>query len=129
MRKYLLGVVAAASIAAATLMYPGRAEARCYGCWIGAGVAVGLLAGAAFAHGYGYPAYGYGYPAYGYGYPAYGYGYPAYGYGYYRPVYYDSPYYAYGPRYYYPPRYYGYYGPRYRYYGPRYYYARPYRYY
>lgn len=115
MRKYLLGVVAAASIAAAVVVHPGRAEARCYGCWIGAGVAVGLLAGAAFAHGYGYPAYGYGYPAYGYGY--------------YRPVYYDSPYYAYGPRYYYPPRYYGYYGPRYRYYGPRYYYARPYRYY
>ena len=108
MRKYLLTLVAAASISAATFMHPGRAEARCYGCWIGAGVAVGLLAGAAFAHGY---------PAYGYGYPAYGYGYPAYGYGYYRPVYYG-------------PRYYGYYGPRYRYYGPRYYYARPYyRYY
>jgi hypothetical protein len=111
MRKYLLALVAAASIAAATLMQPGRAEARCYGCWIGAGIAVGLLAGAAFA-----PAYGYGY-----GYPAYGYGYPPYGYGYYRPVYYGSPYYAYRPRYY------GYYGPRY--YGPRYY-ARPYyRYY
>jgi hypothetical protein len=106
MRKYLLSVIAAASIAAAVIGYPGRAEARCYGCWIGAGVAVGLLAGAAFG-----------------GYPAYGYGYPAYGYGYYRPVYYSSPYYAYGPRYY-RPRYHGYYGP------PRYYYARPYyRYY
>lgn len=111
MRKYLLALAAAASIAAATVMYPGRAEARCYGCWIGAGVAVGLLAGAAF------------------GYPAYGYGYPAYGYGYYRPAYYGPPAYAYyGPRYYRPyrPRYYAYYGPRYRYYGPRYYYARPY---
>jgi hypothetical protein len=105
MRKYLLSVIAAASIAAAVIGHPGRAEARCYGCWIGAGVAVGLLAGAAFS------------------YPAYGYGYPPYGYGYYRPVYYSSPYYAYGPRYY-RPRYYGYYGP------PRYYYARPYyRYY
>ena len=99
MRKYLLALVAAASITAAVIGYPGRAEARCYGCWIGAGVAVGLLAGAAFAHGYGYPAYGYGYyrPAYAY----------------------------YGPRYY-RPRYYAYYGPRYRYYGPRYSYARPY---
>jgi hypothetical protein len=105
MRKYLLALAAAASIAAATAMYPGRAEARCYGCWIGAGVAIGLLAGAAFA-----PAYGYGYPAYGYGY---------------RPAYYGPPAYAYyGPRYY-RPRYYAYYGPRYRYYGPRYY-ARPY---
>ena len=104
MRKYLLALAAAASIASATVMYPGRAEARCYGCWIGAGVAVGLLAGAAFS------------------YPAYGYGYPPYGYGYYRPVYYGPHAYAYyGPR--------SYYGPRYRYYGPRYYYARPYRYY
>jgi hypothetical protein len=110
MRKYLLSVVAAASIAAAVIGYPGRAEARCYGCWIGAGVAVGLLAGAAFAHGYGYPGYGYGYPAYGYGY--------------YRPAYYG--YYG-APRYYYGPRY-AYYGPRYRYYGPRYYYARRYYY-
>lgn len=110
MRKYLLSVVAAGSIAAAVVAYPGRAEARCYGCWIGAGVAVGLLAGAAFAHGYGYPGYGYGYPAYGYGYYR-----PAY-YGYYGP-----------PRYYYGPRY-AYYGPRYRYYGPRYYYARRYYY-
>jgi hypothetical protein len=98
MRKYLLALVAAATLAVATIVYPSRAEARCYGCWIGAGVAVGLLAGAAFAHGYGYPAYGYGYyrPAYAY----------------------------YGPRYYRPR--YAYYGPRYRYYGPRYYYARPY---
>jgi hypothetical protein len=112
MRKYLLSVVAAASIVGAVIVHPSRAEARCYGCWIGAGVAVGLLAGAAF-----------GYPAYGYGYPAYGYGYPAYGYGYYRPAYYGPPSYAYGPRYYYRSRYYGYYG-------PRYYYARPYyRYY
>ena len=105
MRKYLLALVAAATLAAAIIVYPSRAEARCYGCWIGAGVAVGLLAGAAFAHGYGYPAYGYGYPAYGYGYYR-----PAYAY--------------YGPRYYRPR--YAYYGPRYRYYGPRYYYARPY---
>jgi hypothetical protein len=110
MRKYLLSIIAAATIAAATVTNPGRAEARCYGCAIGVGVAVGLLAGAAFG--------GFGYPAYGYGYPAYGYGYPAYGYGYYRPVYYGPRYYYGGPRY----RYYGYYGPRYRY-------ARPYRYY
>jgi hypothetical protein len=112
MRRYLLTLVAATTLAAAILVHPGRAEARCYGCWIGAGVAVGLLAGAAFAA----PAYGYGY------------GYP-YGYGYYRPAYYGPPYAYYGPRYYYRPRYYGYYGPRYAY-GPRYYYARPYyRYY
>ena len=50
MRKYLLTLVAAASIAAATLMQPGRAEARCIGCWVGAGVAAGLLAGAAFSY-------------------------------------------------------------------------------
>ena len=117
MRKHLLTLLAAISIAGIAIMQPGRAEARCYGCWVGGGVAFGVLAGAAIASGFGYPAYGYGY------------GYPAYNYGYYRPVYSGGPYYAYRPRYYDGPRY-GYYRPYYR---PRYqyasgYYVRPYRY-
>jgi hypothetical protein len=81
------------------------------GCWIGAGIATGVIGGAlaSQAHGYGYPAYGYGYgyPAYGYGYPAYSYDYPAYSYGY--PAYgYAPAYYGYAPRRYYARRYYRY---------------------
>lgn len=110
MRKLLLTIVAAVSIAAATVAVPKNAEARCYGCWVGAGVAASVIAGAAIANAgyYGAPAY-YG----GYAQPAYYYGYRPY-YGYYAPRYYAPRYYA--PRYYAP-----------RYYAPRYY--RPYRYY
>jgi hypothetical protein len=112
MRKILLTLVAAVSLTAATVAAPTNAEARCYGCWVGAGVAASVIAGAAIANA-GY--YGYGAPAY------------YSGYGPYQPAYYGyRPYYA--PRYY-APRYYGYYAPRY--YAPRYGYGyyRPYRYY
>ena len=104
MRKIMLTLVAAASLAAATLAAPKPAEARCYGCWVGAGVAASVIAGAAIANA-GY----YGAPAYYGGYAPYQ---PVYYGGYYRPYY---GYYA--PRYY-APRAYGYYAPRY--YAPRY---------
>jgi len=94
MRKTITAIVATASIAAATFVTPKPAEARCWGCWAGAGIAAAVIGGAiaSQAYGYGYPAYGYGYgyPAYGYGdgYPTnYGYGYPGYGYAY-APAYY-----------------------------------------
>src|SRR5258708_39556460 len=106
MSKTITAIVATAGIAAASLATPKPAEARCLGCWIGAGVAAGVIGGAlaSGAYGYGYPAYGYGYgyPAYGsgYGYSTYGYGYPAYGYA-------SAPaYYGYAPQRYYARRYY-----------------------
>jgi hypothetical protein len=107
MRKTITAIVATASIATAALVTPKPAEARCLGCWAGAGIAAAIIGGAIASQSYGYPAYGYGYgyPAgYGYGYPAgygdgyptnYGYGYPGYGYAY-APVYY-----GYAPRVYY----------------------------
>jgi len=104
MRKMSLTLIAAASIAAATFTFPTQADARCHGCWVGAGIAAGVLGAATIANA------GYYYP-------------PAY-YGGYYPAYYGG----YG----YAPRYYGYYAPRY--YAPRYYprygygYYRPYRY-
>ena len=116
MQKTTTAIVAAASLAATVIAVPKPAEARCIGCWVGAGIAAAVIGGvfASRAYGYGYPAYGYGgyggygYPAYsyGYGYPAYsyGYGYPAYSYAY-SPVVY-RPYYA--PRRYYARRYYRY---------------------
>ena len=105
MRKTITAIVATASIAAAALVTPKPAEARCIGCWVGAGIAAAVIGGAiaSQAYGYGYPAYGYGYPAYGYGYgyptnygdgypTNYGYGYPGYGYAY------APAYYGYAPR-------------------------------
>ena len=71
MNKTLLALAASASISASLLMAP-PAEARCFGCAVGAGVAAGVVAGAivgsAIASTYG-PAYvvqpGYvAYPAY-----------------------------------------------------------------
>ena len=66
------------------------AEARCLGCWIGAGIAAAVIGGALASRSYGY---GYGYPAYGYA----GYSYaPAYYGGYYAPRrYYARRYYRY----------------------------------
>jgi hypothetical protein len=118
MQRTTTAIFAAASLAATVIAAPKPAEARCIGCWVGAGIAAavigGVFASQAYGYGYGYPAYGYrgyggyGYPAYsyGYGYPAYGYGYgyPAYSYAY-SPVVY-RPYYA--PRRYYARRYYRY---------------------
>src|SRR5260370_14138114 len=108
MRKIVTAIVATASIAGAALATPRPAEARCLGCWVGAGIAAGVIGGtiASSAYGYGYPAYGYGYGYPTYGYSGYASGYPAYGY---------SPY-AYAPAY-------GSYG---GYYAPRPYYARRY---
>jgi hypothetical protein len=90
MRKTITAIVATASIAAAALVTPKPAEARCLGCWAGAGIAAAIIGGAIASQ-----AYGYGYPAYGYGY-----GYPGYGYAY-APVYY-----GYAPRVYYGRRHY-----------------------
>jgi len=104
MRKTLIAVAAAATIAVATVATPTTADAR-RGWWgpaIGA-FAVGAIIGSAFARPYYYggyypsysyaPAYGYSYPTYGYA--SYGYGYPSYGY---APAYSG---YAYAPRPYY----------------------------
>src|SRR5262245_2167789 len=70
---------------------PTKAEARCYGCWVGAAVLAGLIGSAIIAN----RAYGYYGPAY------------------YGPAYYPPAYYGYAP-YYYRPRIYrpyaGYYG-------------------
>ena len=91
MRKTMTAVIAVASIATAVIATPKSAEARCIGCWVGAGIAAGVVAGAlaSRSYGYGYPAY-----SYGYGYPAYGYAQP-YG-GYYAPRrYYARRYYRY----------------------------------
>jgi hypothetical protein len=122
MRKSIMAMVAAASIAAGVVATPKAAEARCWGCWVGAGIAAGIFGGALLSSGYGY-GYGYG-PYYGYpasyGYPYYG-GYAPYVRRYYAPrVYsgYYGPYRGYGP--YAPGVYRGFYAPR-RYYTARYY--------
>jgi len=46
MKNTLLALAAAASIGAAALAAPSPAEARCFGCAVGAGVAGGFIAGA-----------------------------------------------------------------------------------
>jgi hypothetical protein len=46
MKKVLIALAAAATIAAGTLSAPTSADARCYGCAVGAGVIGGLAAGA-----------------------------------------------------------------------------------
>jgi hypothetical protein len=94
MRKTIAAIIATAGLAAAVIAAPKPAEARCFGCWVGAGIAAGVVAGALASR-----SYGYGYPAY-----SYGYGYPAYGYA--QPYGYDGGYYA--PRRYYARRYYRY---------------------
>jgi hypothetical protein len=119
MRKALTAITIAASIAELTVAAPTKAEAGCRGCWIGIGIAAGLIGSAIIARN----AYGYGYYG-GYGYaPAY-YGYypaPVYSYRY-RPAYYGYAPTDYTPRYYYAPRrYLNYrnYRHHYRYYRPR----------
>jgi hypothetical protein len=81
MRKTIMTIAAVASISAAAIATPKPAEARCLGCWVGAGIAAAVIGGALASQAYGYPAYGYGYPAYGYAPYAYA---PAY-YGGYAP--------------------------------------------
>ena len=46
MKKAILAIVAAATIAAGTLIAPTAADARCRGCGVGLGIAGGLIAGA-----------------------------------------------------------------------------------
>jgi hypothetical protein len=46
MKKAILAIAAAATLAGATLTVPTAADARCYGCAVGAGVIGGLAAGA-----------------------------------------------------------------------------------
>jgi hypothetical protein len=117
MRKGLTALTVAASILAATIITPTKAEAGCRGCWIGAGIAAGLIGSAIIAS----SAYGY-YGGYRYAPAYYGYAYPA-------PVYYYPTYYSYAPSYY-VPRYY--YAPRryvryyHRHYRPRRVYVRYY---
>jgi hypothetical protein len=46
MKKVLIALAAAATLAAGTLSAPTSADARCHGCAVGAGVIGGLAAGA-----------------------------------------------------------------------------------
>lgn len=63
MRKTILAIAASAALAGATLT-PTTADARCFGCAVGAGVLGGLIVGGAIANAYAYPrAY---YPVEGY---------------------------------------------------------------
>ena len=68
MKKTIFALATAAVLAAGSLSAPTTAEARCYGCAVGAGVAAGVIGGAiiggAIANSAGaYPAYA---PAPGY---------------------------------------------------------------
>jgi hypothetical protein len=110
MHKMITVIVTAGSLAAAIITTPKPAEARCLGCWVGAGIAAGVIGGAlaSRAYGYGYAPYAYAQPYYGYsdgyGYSR-GYGYSD-GYGYSRAYGYSNGYYA--LRRYYSRGYYGY---------------------
>jgi hypothetical protein len=46
MRKAILAIAAAATLAVGTLSVPDTADARCRGCGVGVGIAGGLVAGA-----------------------------------------------------------------------------------
>jgi hypothetical protein len=64
-RKLVFAFAASATIAAGTMSVPAPAQAGCVGCWVGAGVAGGLVAGAiigsaARPYYYGGPGYYYG---------------------------------------------------------------------
>jgi hypothetical protein len=50
MKKTILALAAAATIAAGTLTAPAPAEARCIGCWIGGGIVAGAIVGSAIAN-------------------------------------------------------------------------------
>jgi hypothetical protein len=52
MKKTILALAAAATIAAGTLTAPAPAEARCLGCWIGGGILAGAIVGSAIANSY-----------------------------------------------------------------------------
>src|SRR5262245_20841623 len=80
MHKLITTIVTAGSLAASVITTPKPAEARCLGCWVGAGIAAGVIGGGltSRAYGYGYAPYTYAQPYYGY---SDGYGYSR-GYGY-----------------------------------------------
>jgi anaerobic selenocysteine-containing dehydrogenase len=46
MKKMILALAMAGTLAAGTLSVPTTADARCYGCAVGAGVAAGVIGGA-----------------------------------------------------------------------------------
>jgi hypothetical protein len=46
MKKAIIAIAAATTLAAATMTVPTTADARCYGCGVGAGIIGGLAAGA-----------------------------------------------------------------------------------
>ena len=46
MKKTILALATAVTLAAGTLGAPTAADARCYGCGVGAGVAAGVIGGA-----------------------------------------------------------------------------------
>jgi hypothetical protein len=68
MKSTLVAMAAAATLAGAVVAAPSRADAACWGCYVGAGVAAGAIGGAIAGAGAAYPYgayYGYG-PAYYY---------------------------------------------------------------
>jgi len=99
MRKTFLAIATAATMSFTAIAAPGKAEARCYGCLAGAGIAAAVIGGAVLANrGYRYgPGYygGYGYAPYG----GYAYAPARYRYGY-RPRYYTPRYAGYRSGYY-----------------------------
>ncbi len=54
MPRMIMTIGAAAAIAAANIAAPKPAEARCIGCWVGAGIAAGVIGGALASQSYGY---------------------------------------------------------------------------
>ena len=81
MKKTVFALATAATLAVGTMSAPTTADARCYGCAVGAGVAAGVIGGAiiggAIANSAAPGYYGYG-PAPGYVvYEGYGAPYPA----------------------------------------------------
>ncbi len=46
MKKTLVAMAAAASFASAVVAAPSQADAACWGCYVGAGVAAGAIGGA-----------------------------------------------------------------------------------
>lgn len=52
MKKALLALAAAATIAVGTLATPTTADARCTGCWVGGAIVGGAILGGAIANSY-----------------------------------------------------------------------------
>jgi hypothetical protein len=53
MQKTTTAIVAAASLAATVIAAPKPAEARCIGCWVGAGIAAAVIGGVFASRAYG----------------------------------------------------------------------------